>query len=104
MKKEGTRENWKFQYRILLVPCRPSTPAYKHETKAKDGMCYHVLPCAQWLQTPPPSFGGLRYHHVSCGSGPASLLGGSGAVTCPMAQDPVSLLGRTLVLPHVLWP
>jgi hypothetical protein len=83
-----------------------------------------------WLQTSPPSWGGLRRCHVSNGSGPRLLwlwtspLGwgglqrcqmfygsgsrlsakvGSDAATCPMPLDLTSQLRWTPTLPYVIW-
>jgi hypothetical protein len=56
------------------------------------------------LRILPPCSGGLRRCHVSHGLGsclPARE--GSGAVTCPTALDPTSLLKRASVLPCVPW-
>jgi hypothetical protein len=89
----------------LLVPCRPGTPAYKHETKVKGRTCYHVLPCVPRLWTPSPYWGGLFWHHhVSSGSGTRLLAGeGFGTTMCPMASNLASQLGRSPVPPCVLW-
>jgi hypothetical protein len=44
-----------------------------------------VLPRVTRLRTPPPYSGGLRFCHMSHGSGPClPAREGSGAVTCPM--------------------
>jgi hypothetical protein len=61
-----------------------------------------ALPHVPRHRTPPPCSGGLGRCHVSHGT--RSCLPaweGFGAVTCPTALDPASLLGRALVLPCV---
>jgi hypothetical protein len=40
---------------FLSVPYRLSTLTYRHESKAKSRMCYHVLPCVPRFRTPPPN-------------------------------------------------
>jgi hypothetical protein len=58
-----------------------------------------VLPHVPWLRTSPPCQGGLRYCHVSHGSGPClPVKEGSSAATCPVAPDLASLLRRAPVL------
>jgi hypothetical protein len=85
----------------LLVLCRPGTPAYKLQHKTRSRVCVHALP----LQTLPLYRGWLRCCHMSCSSRPCHCPTkvGSGAAMCPMTPDHTSLLGRALVLPHVLW-
>jgi hypothetical protein len=52
-----------------------------------------VLPCALWLRTSPPSWGGLQRCHVSYGSRPCLPAEvGSGAAKCHMAHDLTSRL------------
>jgi hypothetical protein len=104
----------------LSVHCKPGTSAYKLQAKIRRRVCIHVLPrtlClrsdlasllrrapalprASRLQTSPPCSGGLRCCHVSHGSRlRLPTRKGSGAATCHTAPDPVSQLGRALVLP-----
>jgi hypothetical protein len=61
-----------------------------------------TLPRVPRPQTSPPCRGSLRRCHVPCSSGPRlHVEEGSGAITCPTAPDPASLLGRAPTLPHV---
>jgi hypothetical protein len=79
-------------------------------------------PRALWCQTPPPSTGGLRHHHVSRDTKPRlSMREGPGVATCPAASDPplgegglwcrhvshgsrpISRHGRALSSPRATW-
>jgi hypothetical protein len=63
-----------------------------------------VLPCVSRHRTPPPCWRGLQCCHVSYSSGSRfSAEAGFGAVMCPLAPDPASLLERAPALPCVLW-
>jgi hypothetical protein len=61
-------------------------------------------PHALWFWTLPPYSGGLRCCDMYRGSRPCLPASeGSGAATCHTASDPVSLLGKALVLPRAPW-
>jgi hypothetical protein len=102
----------------LSVPCRPSTLAYRLESKTSKTYChmlYRVVSClpaqegsdvvtCPTAQDPASLLGRAPRCHVSHGLGsclPARE--GSGAVTCPTALDPTSLLEMASVLPCVPW-
>jgi hypothetical protein len=68
----------------LSVPCKLGTPTYKLQVKTRSGSCIHA---------PPPN--STRPYL------PAKV--GSYVVTCPVAPDPTSLLGRALAFPRVSW-
>jgi hypothetical protein len=55
---------------VLLVSCRPGTPAYKLQVKTKDRACIHMLPRVPWLRTSSSLSGGLQCCRVSHSSGP----------------------------------
>jgi hypothetical protein len=65
----------------LSVPCRPGTLAYMLESKTSKTYCH------------------MPYRVVSC----LPAQEGSNIITCPMAQDHASLLGRAPALPRVPW-
>jgi hypothetical protein len=88
--------------RLLSVPCRPGTPAYKLQVKIRRRACFRALSRALRLQILPPCQGRLWRCHVPHGSRPhLPAREGSRAATCRTAPNPASLLGRALMLPHV---
>jgi hypothetical protein len=88
--------------RLLSVPCRPGTPAYKLQVKIRRRTCFCALSRALRLRILPPCQGRLWRCHVPHGSRPhLPAREGSRAATCRTAPNPASLLGRALMLPHV---
>jgi hypothetical protein len=69
----------------------------------KSRTYFHALSHAMQYRTPPPYQGGLWRYHLSSGSRPRlPTREGSGATTCAVTSDPVSLLERAPALPRVL--
>jgi hypothetical protein len=88
----------------LSVPYGPGTPTYKPQVNTNCRVCINTLPRVLWLQTSPPSWGGIWHCHVPYGFGPrlpAEV--SSSAATYPMAPDLAFQLRWAMALPCVLW-
>jgi hypothetical protein len=91
--------------KILSVPWRPGTPAYKFQIKTEGETCKSHTPACDFPRCEPHGPGQLRGRHVSRSlSSRCPAQGSSGAATCPAASAPAARPGAAPGPPRVLRP